>query len=223
MSAKKEILDRINALAGEYSPYQIFSDWVQCCALAICNACHLPGKIWNAREKEYLAVIGRHSKPTQVAFAEMFATLPIAYEEEGMTDILGEVYMEGGFGSGQTGQFFTPFNLSELTARLCIDDLIAKRGQDGKIWLHEPSVGGGAMVIAAAKVLKDAGINYQRELKVVAQDLDWRGVYTCYTQLSLLGIRAKVVQGDTLADPYRAGFPRERILETPAWMGVLVR
>ena len=43
-----------------------------------------------------------------------------------------------------------------------------------------------------------------------------------YLQLSLLGIRAKVVQGDTLADPYRAGYPPERILRTPRDMGVLL-
>ena len=78
------------------------------------------------------------------------------------------------------------------------------------------------MIIAAAKVMKEAGINPQRALKVVAQDLDWKGVYMTYLQLSLLGIKAKVVQGDTLADPYRIGYPPERILRTPGEMGVLI-
>ena len=34
------------------------------------------------------------------------------------------------------------------------------------------------------------------------QDMDLKGVYMTYLQLSLPGIRALVVQGDTLAKPY---------------------
>ena len=65
--------------------------------------------------------------------------------------------------------------------------------------MHEPSTGGGGIIIAAAKVLKDRGLNYQKCLKVVAQDLDWKGVYMTYVQLSLLGIEATVIQGDSLS------------------------
>ena len=69
--------------------------------------------------------------------------------------------------------------------------------------------------------MKEKGINYQRKMDVVAQDLDWKGVYMCYLQLSLLGIKATVVQGDTLAEPYSKGYPPDRVLHTPAKMGVL--
>ena len=79
------------------------------------------------------------------------------------------------------------------------------------------------MIIAAAKVLREAGINYQRYMRVVAQDMDWKGVYMTYLQISLLGIRGIVVQGDTLAEPYMPGkTPRERIMVTPAEMGVMI-
>ena len=87
------------------------------------------------------------------------------------------------------------------------------------ITLSEPSCGGGGMIIATAKVLRDNGINFQRRLRVVAQDLDWKGVYMTYLQLSLLGIQARVVQGDTLCNPYDPErTPRSHILETPAYM-----
>ena len=79
------------------------------------------------------------------------------------------------------------------------------------------------MVIAAAKVLKDRGINYQRRLDVVAQDLDWKTVYMCYIQLSLLGIRAVVYQGNTLTEPYQEGrVDPERTFYTPRYVGLLV-
>ena len=87
------------------------------------------------------------------------------------------------------------------------------------ISMREPSIGGGGMVLAAAKVLLEKGINYQRCLDVVGQDLDWNGVYMAYVQLSVIGIRATLYQGDSLQEGVI--FP-ENTLYTPARMGVLI-
>lgn len=78
------------------------------------------------------------------------------------------------------------------------------------------------MIIAAAMELKSKGVNYQDELEVVAQDLDWNCVYMCYIQLSLLGISAVVVQGDTLCEPYGKDTPKQRVMVTPMKKGVLM-
>ena len=67
-----------------------------------------------------------------------------------------------------------------------------------KVFMNEPACGGGGMVLAKAKAIQAAGGNYQDTLKVIAQDLDWTGVYMTYTQLSMAGINAVVIQGDTL-------------------------
>ena len=88
--------------------------------------------------------------------------------------------------------------------------------------MNEPSCGGGAMILATAKALKNAGINYQRRLKVVAQDLDWLGVYMTYVQCNIIGIDAIVVQGDTLKEPYVNNYPKSRILRTMNNMGGLI-
>ena len=222
MNAKQEIIKRIQNLSGRYSPYNIFSDWIECSALAIQNACAMPHTdLWEAREKEYLDVMNRYNEKERFAIRGLFFLLVDALEEE-MTDVLGEVYMAADLGSKSTGQFFTPFHLSELCAKMALPHWEKEYSEHGTISLNEPSCGGGGMIIAAAKVMRDAGINPQRALNVVAQDLDWKGVYMTYLQLSLLGIKAKVVQGDTLADPYRAGYPPERILRTPRDMGVLL-
>jgi len=144
--------------------------------------------------------------------------------EDGPDDVLGDVYMKSGMGTKITGQFFTPFHLSVLTARLSLESSIQSL-RDGmtKLTLNEPTCGGGAMIIAAAKVLQEEGINYQKVMEVVAQDLDWKGVYMCYVQLSLLGISAICVQGDTLSEPFDPNrTPRDRMLFTPKRMGVLI-
>ena len=103
--------------------------------------------------------------------------------------MLGEVYMESIGGNKNSGQFFTPYSVSLATARLTLPDTI---DENKKLSLCEPTCGSGGMVIAAAQVLQEKGINYQRVLDVVCQDLDWTAVYMCYVQLSLLGVKAIV-------------------------------
>ena len=218
MNAKKEIINSITKMSGRYSPYNIFSDWIQMCSLSIQNAvCVIHNQLWHDREQLYVDTARKYTEQELSEFARMFVLLGDALTEN-MSDVLGEIYMEAGMGSKYTGQFFTPFHLSELCARLGITDIL----ENEQIELCEPSCGGGGMVIAVCKVLLSSGINYQKRLTVVAQDLDWKGVYMTYLQLSLIGCKAIVVQGDTLAEPYDVyKTPPERIMRTPALMGVL--
>lgn len=220
-NAKKEIVSKIRKISGKYSPDMVFSDWVCCCALAIQNACCLiHDSAWHSREEQYRNVIKKYEIEERRELADAFTLLVKAFEEE-VSDILGEIYMESRCGSKQTGQFFTPYHISYLTAEMSIAN--ENISEDEMYTIHEPSVGGGGMIIATAMVLKNRGINYQRCMRVVAQDLDWRSVYMAYIQFSLLGIDAIVVQGDTLSTPYdeRTTEP-SRILRTPNRMGVLI-
>lgn len=75
------------------------------------------------------------------------------------------------------------------------------------------------LILAFLKILKENGINYQKRVRIVAQDLDFRSVYMTYIQLSLVGAKAKVVQGDTLADPNVKD--NNYIFYTPMWKGVM--
>lgn len=208
-------------MSGSHSAYEIYSDWIQCMAYMIYNTvqlCH--DKLWKFREDMYLAIMKKYNHDEQIRLCEMTAWLTESLEEN-PHDVLGEVYMKSDMGSSAAGQFFTPFHLSEFVARIALKEDITN--YDGHIIeLNEPSCGGGGMIIAAAKVLQEAGINYQKKMKVVAQDLDWKGVYMTYVQLSLLGINAICVHGDTLKNPYDLRVTRrEDIMLTPAAMGAL--
>ena len=216
MGAKQEIIKIITSMSGRYAPYNIFSDWIQMSALAIQNSCcMIHNKVWKDREQLYIDTARKYTEQEMKSFAQMFVWLGDALEQE-YSDALGEIYMESGMGNKYTGQFFTPFHVSEMCAEMNLPKDLPEH-----LSLNEPSCGGGGMVIAACKVLHDRGFDFQRRLDVVAQDLDWKGVYMTYLQLSLIGCRAMVVQGDTLADPYRHGYPPERIMRTPAMMGVI--
>lgn len=215
-----KIIKLIESLSGQYSGHQIFTDWCTMMAISISNSCELfDTKEHRERESLFQSISAKYGSNNLDKFAEMMAYLIEALEEN-PRDVLGEVYMSGGFGSKTTGQFFTPYHLSELCARLCYEE--PARAEDGKIHVHEPSCGGGGMIIAYAMELKEKGIDYQREMEVIAQDLDWNCVYMCYVQLSLMGISAVVVQGDTLSEPYTKGTPERRVLYTPKKRGAFI-
>lgn len=218
MDRKKEIIECISGISGKYSSYEVFTDWVRCSALSISNSMDMfHGRIWREREDTYMETMKKYSKEEQKKIASMFGMLVETFDNE-MSDVLGEIYMKGEMGSKAGGQFFTPYHIS----RMCADIAIPKPDKNGKYLIKEPSCGSGGMIIAVASALKEKGIDYQRKMDVVAQDLDWKVVYMCYIQLSLLGINAVVVQGNTLCEPYIKGYQPGRVLYTPARMGVVL-
>ena len=219
MGSKEELVKVIGSLSGKYSPYQIFSDFCKIFALAISNTCAFQhDEIWQEREEAYKATISRYEEKEVMKLVDMMVLLTETMGEE-MNDFLGQIYMQSGAGNSATGQFFTPFHLSLATAEVGVPKDIP---EDEIITMNEPSCGGGGMIIATARVLKERGINYQSRLRVVAQDLDWLAVYMTYIQLSLYGIDAIVCQGDTLNEPYKSGYPRRRVLRTPRNAGLLI-
>lgn len=218
MRAKEKIIKNIQNMVGKYNAYNIFYDWIKMCALSISNSCTVfHNETWKKREEDYRATMQKYTDEEKTKFAEMFVLLGEALDEN-IEDVLGEIYMKSGCYSKELGQFFTPFHLAYLNAEVGLTDV-----KDERITMNEPSTGGGSNIIAAAAVLKNKGINYQKVMRVTAQDLDWLGVYMTYVQLSLLGIDGIVAQGDTLQEPFNgSNYPEIKILKTPKRMGVLM-
>lgn len=196
MDHKKEIINRIQKMSGKYSVYEIFGDWIKMLAISISNMIDVENYV--SREKEYLDVSHKYSGNELQEMCQMNAMLTNAYEEK-MEDVLGYIYMHLEISSSRLGQFFTPYHICQLMAKI---QVIPK---DELILVNEPSCGAGGNVIAFAEKLKEDGIDYQNRLLVTCQDLDWKAVYMCYVQLSLYGIPAVVVQGNTLSEPYTGG------------------
>ena len=67
-------------------------------------------------------------------------------------------------------------------------------------------VGSGVMVLAYAVALQQNGINYQKQLVVTANDIDFTAVYMTYIQLSLWHIPAIVTRGNYLTNEVREVF-----------------
>lgn len=185
---KKKIIEKIQKMSGEYSVYAIFDDWISMYALATAQSVDYK----EDREANYFQIASKH-KGKLNDYCELNGMLIDAFEEK-MEDVLGYIYMHLELGSSRTGQFFTPYHICQLMARM--------EYQERDFYdINEPSCGGGGNIIAFAEELKRQGINYQRKMRAVCQDIDVRAVYMCYLQCSYYGIPAVVFQADTLRDP----------------------
>ena len=203
--------------ACQHPPVKIFSDFVEMAALAVRNSVDMAQ--FDEREKRYLHLIGQYEKDEQHRFGKMFAELVNEMERE-PRDVLGDLFMGMGFGNDRSGQFFTPMSVCNLMSKICIDqqeieEIIRTRGF---IRCCDPACGAGALPISFALKLHAAGIDYQKHLHVTACDIDMRVVHMCYLQLSLMGVPAIVVHGNTLSlQTYDHWFTPMHILNGWTW------
>jgi type I restriction-modification system DNA methylase subunit len=183
---------------GKYRPHQVFCDWAEATAIAISNTVDITHR--EARE-------ARYDKAEMTEFANMFATLaPLMETESGDTkfgDLMGEVFMLCEFGNDATGQFFTPYEVALLMAQMQIDGAEQAIAERGHVRMSEPAVGAGAMCIAMAQAMHERGINYQERLHVQANDIDATCLHMAYIQMSVLGIPAKLILGNSLLNEVR--------------------
>lgn len=197
MIHRKNLIKLIEANGRQHGTWQVFSDFVEMAAISLSNAVDRAQS--EGREARYMEIVSRYSREEVERFPQMLGELVMELEN-GPDDVLGQVFMEMELGNKWHGQFFTPYEICRLMAGMMVDDhmrgLIEARGF---IRANEPTCGGGAMIIALADEMQRVGINYQRHLHVVAQDLDIKAVHMTYVQLALLHIPAVVIQGNTLA------------------------
>ena len=135
--------------------------------------------------------------------SELLSITTLALDENPAQDFLGKFYMQFDFGSGWHGQFFTPWHVAELMAKLQLGD--ETKGQIASkdyISVCDSCCGAGCMLMAFANVCKDdMDINYQRSVLFVGQDIDEVVAKMCYIQISLLGCPGYVVVGNSLSEP----------------------
>lgn len=196
---RKNLIKLLEQARRRHHLWEVFGDFIEMSALAMANSVDLAQR--DEREARYMRLIQRYEPDEVKLFPMMLGELVCALEY-GPDDVLGKVFGELDLGNSARGQFFTPYELCKLMARLNIGDGAEVRErieQRGFIRLNEPAAGAGAMVIAMAEAMQDLQINYQQHLHVVAQDVDSRAVHMAYLQFSLLHIPAVVILGNTLA------------------------
>ena len=196
---RRAIAKIFEGFAYKHERHRVFRDCMELMAIALSNAVDLRKR--DEREARYLAVAKHYTRKELDQFCRVLGALTIELEA-GPADVLGAVFSELEIHNAYAGQFFTPYEVAKLSARMILGDAGAVRAQierAGHITVMEPAVGGGAMVIACADALMEMQINYQRHLHVTAVDVDERVAHMAYVQFALLHIPAVVVVGNSLS------------------------
>jgi type I restriction-modification system DNA methylase subunit len=193
-TALMKLLDKFRY---KYSAWQVFDDFIYLCASSLAQ----PVCWVQAREDEYLRRIKAYPKELQELFPTMLAELVMAFEEEGFSDILGSIYMNYNFGDNRKGQYFTPTPVCDFMAQIHAASAVEEVKTKGFISVNDPAVGSGAMLIAFSKACLQQGVNYQRDVLYVGQDVDSVVARMAFVQLSLLGCAGYVAIGDSLSNP----------------------
>lgn len=217
--ARKDFLKTFRSLIRRRRSWDVWTDFVVIVACVISNS--VDGAHYDEREKIYLSIIKKYEKQEQLIFAELYAHLVLALEENPEQDFLGDIYTELGLNEKEHKQIFTPYHVCRFMAELTMDDLVSQVEEKGVVEFHDCCCGSGATLIAASneakEKLKKANLNYQNHILVTGQDIDRIVTMMCYIQLSLLGVAGYFKVGNTFTEPMTDGDSLENYWFTPMY------
>lgn len=193
---KKQLTSLLRSNSHRHRPHKVFADFCELGAIAVSNSVDKHNR--EKREARYLEIVKQYDKVEVMRFSEMLAHV-VMWLEEGFGDKLGELFMSMEFGDHWKGQFFTPYHVGSLMAKMTAIDVKSFVEKKGFITVNDPACGAGCMLIAAAEDIANQGLNYQNVMHATAVDIDLTAVHMAYLQFSLYGIPAVVVHGNSLS------------------------
>lgn len=192
-------LDKLTEITrGRLDRIRVFNDFIELAAIRISNRVD---PVHYKQRHERAKIINESYTQAEHAelyryFEELFRQIQKNHKSGIFEDILGQLFSELGF--NRNGQDQSPHDLARLVAKLGIGSNI-KMPTKGYIDLSECSCGSGSLILAFAENMMSEGLNCYEQLVVMATDIDSRCVQMAYLQLSLYGIPAVVIQGDTIS------------------------
>lgn len=111
-----EFIKVFNEMSARYGRSELWYDYIDMHAIALANTCDL--RCRDAREEQYHAIVQKYDENTVQQFAVLTAITMTALLENPEQDFLGTVYHNLGLSKSQAGQFFTPYNVGQMMARI---------------------------------------------------------------------------------------------------------
>ena len=195
----KRFIEVFRNLTQRYGRFQVWSDFVVMTACAISNAFDM--RFTPQREEVYKECASRYGANEIEQIAEMFSMTIMALDNNPEQDFLGDIFGSLNLHNEWHGQFFTPYHIGSMMARMQLPDKPEDLSSEKPITISDPCCGAGCLLIACANEAKRVGINYQEKMVFYAQDIDRIAALMCYIQLSLLGCKAYIKIGNSLTDP----------------------
>lgn len=194
MDYLKEFTSKLQKLDYSKRISDVFKDFLILSTCALAHPFYRSDKL----EKTYLETVNKYTKKQAEEFSQLLAFLIGALTEKHQ-DFLGQVYMSLNLGISAKGQFFTPYHISQFMSEVNFAETENKLKEQEFITLSDPCCGSAGMIIAFAETMQNKGYNYQNQLFVEVIDIDEICFMMAYIQLSLYGIPARVMLGDSLA------------------------
>ena len=200
-----DIIKAISRLNCKHNAERVFTDTIECGAIAISNAVDLTQ--YDQREARYKEIISQYDPKEQQEIIGLYAKIhsllsSVVYDNGHFNDYLGEIFSRLNLCNGKMGQVFTPYHISEFMAKACIgSEVIQRAANDEIISICDPCCGAGVMTLAAIDIIKnDYGVNYTRNCFFECSDIDIRCVHMAYLQLALAGAAAIVIHKNSITN-----------------------
>jgi len=192
------IVRAIENISKNHRSYKVFRDFVELAAIWISNS--VDPVHYASREKNALQTQSKYTNEENLRIHNAFLLLVDTINQNTnrmiLTDILGRVFEQ--LAIKVTAQDFTPAGLTDVAAKLTATNIPKDLPECGYIVLSEPTCGSGAMALSYAEQLIMSGKSCFSQLVTLAVDIEIRAVHMTYIQLSLYGMPAVVLHGNTL-------------------------
>ncbi|EKS7429318.1 N-6 DNA methylase [Enterobacter cancerogenus] len=191
--ARRQFVTVFGDIARNLRRWELFSDFIALAASELDMArIRTPESIERCRE-----ICAKYSESDISNLHALFGLMVCALEAK-FHDFLGAIFMELELGDDRNGQYFTPYNVQSLLAKLLRADVDETIRREGFVTVSDPASGAGGMIVAYAEYLLEAGYNPSEQMFGSCIDIDPIAADMAFIQLSLLGIPAEVVTGNTL-------------------------
>ncbi|MBB4635617.1 N-6 DNA methylase [Longimicrobium terrae] len=203
----KRFRDTIHQLcAGKHQYWRVFSDWAEATALTLVAIVRRDHEIADRRAE----ILERYTEIERAGFQAMVECVMEALESDPGNDFLGQQFMQMELSNHWKGQFFTPPTVAIMMAQFALgsaEELRERVQRTHFVTVQDPAVGAGVMLIAAAAVVRAAGLDPRDHLHVTGVDVDPTAAHMAYIQLCLLGIPGRVIVGNSLGGDVTSIWP----------------
>lgn len=191
--ARRRFVSMFRDTARNLRRWEVFSDFITLAASELDMArIRTPKNIERSRE-----ICAKYSESDINNMHALFGLMICALDAK-FHDFLGAIFMELELGDDRNGQYFTPYNVQSLLARLLMPDFDETIRREGFVTVSDPASGAAGMIVAYAEVLLEAGYNPSEQMFGSCIDIDPIAADMAFIQLSLLGIPAEVITGNAL-------------------------
>lgn len=212
-----------------YRVDELFRDGVEAAFCAVFKPWEATPEARDKREERYMQIVRRYTRDTSEqenpqgyqivrdVFPGLMSRLVMDIRDNGPRDFLGAVAGALGTLSPHLGQFFTPDSVSQLCAGLSVSIEEVKRecAKKGYTSIMEPACGAGGILLAVAKMMREADLSTGRQALMYGIDISPQSFHMCSLQLALNNVSAVIYLGDGLSADINAE-SRDKV-KTPAY------